>query len=127
MIFVDTNYFIRFLLDDSNDQAKIAQQLFEGGVSKEKDLYSTTIVFFEIYWVFKSFYKKSDTEIYKILFGVLSMEFIYFEEREILKKALEIFKKSNLGLEDSYNIAYFKIIKGSGFRTFDKKLARNLI
>lgn len=126
MIFVDTNYFVRFLINDNNEQFIDVKALFVAGANREQELFSSTIVFFEIYWLFKSFYRKTDSEIYKILSKILSLEFIYFEERDVLKKTLEIFKKDNLGLEDSYNIIYSKTHGASGFKTFDKDLLKKL-
>lgn len=124
MIFIDTNYFVRFFLHDNDDQFIIAKKIFEDGASGRVDLFSSTIVFFEIYWLFKSYYKKPDQEIYKILKNVLRMKFIDFTEREVLKKALEIYKTSSIGMEDSYNLAYSKSNEATDFKTFDKDLLK---
>lgn len=124
MIFIDTNYFASFLLHDNNDQFVIAKKIFNDGAEGTLELFSTTIVFFEIYWLFKSYYKKTDLEIYYILRSILKMDFIYFEDREILIKALEIYKKSSIGMEDSYNLVYSKSKEATDFKTFDKKLLK---
>jgi predicted nucleic-acid-binding protein len=122
MIFIDTNYFIRFLVQDVESQSLEVEKIFEEGSVGKSDLFSSTIVFFEIYWLFKSLFKKPQVEIYAILKGVLQMKFIYFNESKILESALEIYKNSNLGLEDSYNLVYAKQNEALGFKTFDKEL-----
>ena len=57
MIFIDTNYFLRFLLKDNEKQFIEVKKLFEKAILGEIDLYTSLIVIFEIYWVLSSFYK----------------------------------------------------------------------
>ena len=52
MIFVDTNYFVRFLLRDVELQFGKARKLFEDAADGRKVLFTSTIVIFEIYWLF---------------------------------------------------------------------------
>ena len=63
MIFVDTNYFLRFLLKDNKPQHLEAKQLMLGGATGKLKLFTSTIVFFEIYWVLTSYYGKNKTEL----------------------------------------------------------------
>ena len=73
MIFVDTNYFLRFLIDDNFQQAEEAKKLFLDAARGNLELVTSTIVIFEIYWVFKSYYQKTKDEIIGILQKVLAM------------------------------------------------------
>src|SRR3989338_3236920 len=122
MIFIDTNYFVRFLLKDLTVQYKAARNLFEAGAKGDKILFTSTIVIFEIYWLFSSFYQKTKPEVVDILRKTLSLSFIEITERKIIEKAVEIFESSNLDLEDSYNIAYSVEKKAEHFLTFDRQL-----
>ena len=106
MNFIDTNYFVRFLLHDVEPQFLEAKNTFEKGILGKEKLFSSTIVFFEIYWLFQSLFGKPKEEIFDVLTGILDMKFIYFNEYEILKKSMEIYKNTNLGLEDSYNLIF---------------------
>lgn len=124
MIFIDTNYFLRFLLKDVNKQYKIAKQLFTDGALGKVKLAASEIVIFEIYWVLFSFYEKSKQEVVEILRDILKMEFIFIERRGVLEEAVEIFAGSNFDLEDSFNLAYAKGLEISKFKTFDKKLSK---
>ena len=121
MIFVDTNYFLRFLIGDSK-QFEEAKLLFEQGASGKKKLFTSLVVFFEIYWVLSSFYRKNKKQLVKILSGILQMNFITLKERQILSKAIELFFKNNLNLEDAYNLVYAKENKAISLVTFDRKL-----
>lgn len=124
MIFVDTNYFLRFLISSSK-QREEAKLLFEEGALGKKKLFTSIIVFFEIYWVLFSFYRKKKKQLIKILFGILQMNFIVLKERKILYQALEIFSKNNFDLEDSFNLVYARENKASNLASFDRKLIKH--
>jgi predicted nucleic-acid-binding protein len=124
MIFVDTNYFIRYLLKDVPHQYRQARDLFLKGSKEEVKLFTSTIVIFEIFWVFTDYYKKTKKEIVQILSDVLSMDFITLQERRVISQAIEIYKVKNIEFEDCYNIACSKDNNMTKFATFDKKLSR---
>jgi predicted nucleic-acid-binding protein len=126
MIFVDTNYFIRFYIKDIDMQFKEAKLLFEKGARSETKLFTSTIVIFEIYWLFSSFYEKTKPEVIDILKKTLSLNFIEIEERKVIAKALDVYESVGLDLEDCYNIAYSNIKNAESFLTFDKKLRKYL-
>lgn len=123
MTFVDTNYFLRFLLRDIEDQHHQVRDLFLDGADGKINLITSTIVFFEIYWVLSSFYQKRKNELVDMLEKILNLNFIVLREREILLKSLNIFKKTNFNLEDCYNLSYAKSQDVKRFMTFDQKLA----
>ena len=120
--FIDTNYFLRFLLKDDEKQFNIVYSLFQKGINREIQLFTSVVVFFEIYWVLSSFYKKKKNKIIEFLKNILKLTFIDFENKTILEEAIIFFQKFNLDLEDCYNLAYAKLKKANEFITFDKIL-----
>jgi len=120
--FIDTNYFLRFLLKDDEKQFNIVYSLFQKGINGEIQLFTSVVVFFEIYWVLSSFYKKKKNKIIEFLKNILKLTFIDFENKIILEEAIILFQKFNLDLEDCYNLAYAKLKKANEFTTFDKIL-----
>jgi len=120
--FIDTNYFLRFLLKDDEKQFNIVYSLFQKGINGEIQLFTSVVVFFEIYWVLSSFYKKKKNKIIEFLKNILKLTFIDFENKTILEEAIIFFQKFNLDLEDCYNLAYAKLKKANEFNTFDKIL-----
>lgn len=120
--FIDTNYFLRLLLKDDKKQFNIVYKLFQEAVINKVKLHTSVIVFFEIYWVLSSFYKKNKQLCINLLDKILKMDFIQIENRDILKIALELYRLTGISLEDCYNISYSKIISVSEFATFDKKI-----
>lgn len=124
MIFVDTNYFLRYLLEDNKEQAEKVKKLFYAGAAGKEKLITSIIVYFEIYWVLSSYYQKKKTDLIKTFRSLLALEFIHLEERLILSKSIELFSESNLSLEDCYNLSLAKFKKCTKFATFDQKLKK---
>lgn len=124
MIFVDTNYFLRFFLKDEENQFGKARELFELGASGKAELFTSLVVIFEIYWVLADVYKFKQEDILKTLHSVMAMDFIFVENKEVLIKALEFYSQGNDDLEDCYNLAFAQSKKAITFATFDKKLIK---
>lgn len=122
MVFVDTNYFLRFLLKDIKEQAKRAEELFEKGAIGKLQLFTSTIVFFEVYWVLSSSYAKKKAQVIPLLLDILSMDFIHFENGSLLPEAIHLFQETTLSLVDSFNLVYTQANNASSFASFDKKL-----
>ncbi len=121
MIFVDTNYFLRFLLRDNEGQYQDAKQLLLDGACGKVKLTSSTVVFFEIVWVLRSVYGKDKQALVSILHRLLSLN-VEFGQMQELFDSIDLFAQKNLSLEDCYNIVYAKERKAVDFKTFDKKL-----
>lgn len=124
MIFVDTNYFLRFLLKDNKLQHRKAKQLMLDSAQGKLKLFTSIIVFFEIYWVLSSYYGRNKTELIKALKDVINLTFIEIEERPIITNALEVFAQNNISLEDSFNLSYAASHQSEDFKTFDLKLGK---
>lgn len=124
MTFVDTNYFLRFLLNDVSAQHDEAVALFKLGAEDKSDLCTSVIVFFELFWVFSSFYQKPKLEVVAILKSVLSLRFIHIDQREILEKTLLLYEVHNIEFEDCYNLVFAMENEVENFKTFDKKLLK---
>ena len=124
MMFVDTNYFLRFLLADQEAQHHTAKGLFQKAAAGDVHLFTSLIVFFEVYWVLASFYKKEKTELVEKLEGLLSMTFIDYQEHEVLASAVRVFKETPLDLEDAYNLVYASTNGASELKTFDQQLQK---
>lgn len=124
MTFVDTNYFLRFLLGDNISQQEETKQIFLQAAEGKIELFTSLVVVFEIYWVLSSFYQRQKEEISKTLTDILNLEFIVLEEKEILRKAILFYKESNFDLEDSFNLTFAQFKKAKAFKTFDTKLQK---
>lgn len=124
MIFVDTNYFLRFLLDDNSEQSKIVRTLFIDAAEDKVKVITSAIVLFELYWVLSSYYNKDRKSVGDILQKVLDLDFIEFDQQKIFTPALKLYGKTNLSLEDCYNFYFARSQSAQNFATFDVKLKK---
>lgn len=122
-VFVDTNVFLRFILGDVASQTTQAKKVFENATRSQHKLYSSVIVFFEIYWVFKSSCGLVGVELVRKLKQILQLT-VEFENHELLVEAVNQMDKYNFDLEDSYNLKYAKDNEIDEFETFDRKLLK---
>ncbi|MBI2196065.1 PIN domain-containing protein [Candidatus Daviesbacteria bacterium] len=123
MIFVDTNYFLRFLLKDIGSQYQEAKNLFLLAGKGEEELISSTVVFFEVFWVLRSTYGKDKQTLVEILDKLLKLN-IEFDKHQLLVSSVHLFAEANLSLEDCYNLTFAREQNVKSFRTFDLKLAK---
>lgn len=124
MIFVDTNYFLRFFLGEPYDQQLEAKKLFQKAARGKVELGTSLVVFFEVYWVASSFYQLEEAKVAAFLHNMLKMEFIVLESRPILMDAVSLYRDTGFDLEDAYNLMYARSRRASAFATFDAKLKK---
>lgn len=122
MVFVDTNFINRFLLQDIPNQLEIVNETFDRAAKKELQLCSTDVVFFEVCWSLMQFYSLEEKDILEILYEIIASNLISFQTREILLEAIKKCEKNNLGIEDNYNLVWCGKNNISEISSFDKKL-----
>ncbi len=121
--FVDTNVFLRFILGDVVPQFTKAKKIFDDAALSRVKLYSSIIVFFEIYWVLKSSCGLVGFELMQKLKQILQLT-VEFENHELLFKAVDQMERHSFDLEDAYNFSYAQMVGVSEFETFDQKLLK---
>jgi predicted nucleic acid-binding protein len=127
MIIVDTNYFLRFLLDDVSEQHQQAIDLFTQASQGKIKLTTDTIVIFEIYWVLKKYYGVENQLVKNSLFKICQLEFVHLSDRDILLDAITNFDSFNYDLEDAYHFYSALSQKVEKIATFDKKLSKKYL
>lgn len=123
---VDTNYFLRLFIKDNSEQYRVVYTFFQRAIKAEIEIFTTVIVFFEVYWVISKFYQYNKEQTIVMLKKILQMDFLQIENRDILTGTIELFELSNLDLEDCYNIIYYQVNSYSQFATFDKQVLKEL-
>jgi predicted nucleic-acid-binding protein len=94
--------------------------LFNQATKSEVELVSSTLTFFETAWVLKSFYAQDKSTLISSLKDILSLNFIHLEDRDVLINCLELYKTSNLSLEDCYHLIKAKSVGCDTFGSFDQ-------
>ncbi len=123
-VFVDTNYFLRFFLNDNTQHHDKAQLLFTQAAQGTIALITSPVVFFEIEWVLSSTYQKNKQDCRVVLERILEMDFIQIPNKELLRTTLSIFSDHSIELVDAHHIAFSHKHGVSQLYTFDKKLQK---
>ncbi len=125
-IFLDTNLFIRYLVNDIPEQADKVDKLFHEAEKGKLRLITGPPVFFEIVWTLKSFYGVSRQYIYDCLMSVLGIQGLEVLDIEIVEQALELYRNTNTDFADAYIAASAKGAAVNMIATFNKNHFKNL-
>jgi predicted nucleic-acid-binding protein len=116
MVRIDTNYIIRYLINDDEEMAAQAET-----VLLERDVFIANEILAEVVYVLSGVYKISKSDICEQLSKLLLASNIFTSDKTILINALAIFQSKNLDFVDCLLCAYSK---KDDIMTFDKKLQR---
>lgn len=114
MIRVDTNYIVRYLMNDNIQMADIAEKTLT-----TENIFISNEILAEVVYVLLGVYGISKEDIANQLLELVDFENISFSNHAVVKKSLEIFKTRNLDFVDCLLCAYSNQDK---VLTFDKKL-----
>jgi len=120
-LLLDTNVFLRFLLNDIPDQADEAELLFGNARKGICKLYVPQIVIFEIHYALLKYYSFPKKQILEKLTSIVSVESLEIQGRDVFILALRIYESRTISLVDSFLIAYAQLNEAKFF-SFDKKL-----
>ena len=109
MRFVDTNVFLRFLLNDDPEKADACEMIFQRAVNGEESLFTTEMVIAEIVWVLESYYELSKGDVREKLEKILNTQNLDCPNREIIINALAAYEEKNIDYVDAYNASVLKI------------------
>lgn len=114
MIRIDTNYIIRYLMNDDIKMADIAEEILT-----TKNVFIANEILAEVVYVLFGVYKISKKDIANQLLELIKYDNIVVSNYNVINEALNIFKDKNLDFVDCILCAY---AKQDEIITFDKKL-----
>ena len=114
MIRIDTNYIIRYFVNDNVEMADIAEKILT-----TKDIFISNEILAEVVYVLSGVYKISKPDISDQLTELMTFDNISVSDKRVIKQAFDIFKHENLDFVDCLLCAYSDRDK---IMTFDKKL-----
>ncbi len=125
-VFLDTNIFIRYLVNDQPEMADQAERLFQKAEKGKISLVTGPPVFFELAWTLKSFYKKPREYIYECLMSIMGIQGLEIFDLEVLEQSLEIYRSKNIDFADAYIAALAESIQADQIATFNHSHFKNL-
>lgn len=108
MRFVDTNIFLRFLINDVPHQADACEALFRRAIAGEEALYTTDMVIAEIVWVLESYYELARKDVREMVEKILNTRNLACENKEIILHALALYDEKNIDYIDACNACSLK-------------------
>jgi len=114
MIRVDTNYIVRYLINDNIAMADIAEEILT-----TKNVFISNEILAEVVYVLFGVYKIAKEDISNQLLELIDFENITVSNYKVVKKSLDIFKTKKLDFIDCLLCAYSN---QDEIVTFDKKL-----
>ena len=116
MIRIDTTYIIRYLTDDNEEMATIAEE-----VIMYKNVYISNEVLAEVVYVLEGVYGYSREKISSVLLELIEFDNIEISDRSIVLSALKIYANKKIDFVDSLLCSH---ASKDEILTFDKKLMR---
>ncbi len=113
---IDTNYIIRYFVNDDVEMANIAEDILTKQI-----VFISHEVLAEVVYVLMGVYSISKIDVSDMLIQLISFENVKTLDDSITIKSLQIFKEKNIDFVDCLLCAYSK---NDTIKTFDKKLLK---
>ena len=121
--FADTNFYLRFILQDNKTQANLVEEELKRAKAGQIQIIFLSIVILEMGFVLKSFYSIPNVQITTHLSTLIKTSFLEVQDRSVWLKVLPVFAKKNIDLIDIF--LFEKAISEDGtVLSFDKDLER---
>ena len=124
MKFIDTNIFIRFLVNDIPQKADACEKIFKNAVAKKETLFTTEMVIAEIIWVLESYYELSQQEVQEKVEKILNTPNLICPHKDLILNALIICGEKNIDYIDAYNALILKNKGITELYSYDKHYDR---
>jgi predicted nucleic-acid-binding protein len=122
-LILDTNGFLRFLLNDIPKQSEEVSKLLTKAKSKKIEIFVPQIVIFEIEFALDKYYKFPKIEIIDKLSVLLSTSYLKIQDVNVFQETLILFSDKNVDFVDCFLMCYAKS-KNTTLFTFDKNLKK---
>jgi len=119
--FMDTNLFIRYLVNDDPEKADRVEKLLEQATSGKIRLVTADLVIAEVIWVLESAYGLKNAEITPMVKGILATPGIEVTNAELVGRSLDYYESLNIDFIDGYIAAVMDKMKITEIYSFDKK------
>jgi predicted nucleic-acid-binding protein len=120
---IDTNVLLDFQKERSPGFAK-AKQLIENCLEGRVQIFIPQIVFPELEWVLRSYYKEPKGKIVELFEELLALEGTILKDKIEINQALLIFKERNIKFADAIIFTEVLGFQPDEFLTFDEDLKK---
>lgn len=122
MLSLDTNILARVILDDDKKQTPVCRELIKRH-AQEGNIYLSPFMLIELGWLLQA-KKVPKHKIITTLEKLIHAESILVGQKHIVVAALEMYSKSNVGIEDCFITADSQYTANAKLVTYDKALQK---
>ncbi len=122
MRYIDTNIILRFFTEEKPSKKLI--DFFERLQKGEERVKCLDMVFFQVIFVLKSYYKAEKCEIVKGMKELLYFKGLRVRDRQTLERTLELWETHPDDIIDCYIVANMEKEDEREIYSFDKKISR---
>jgi predicted nucleic-acid-binding protein len=124
VIALDTNVFVRFLVEDDAEQAARAKKVVRGALDAGEPVFVSAVVLSELAWVLERAYELPRRDIAAAVEGLLAAHPFEVEHAPAAARALARYRRGRAGYPD-YLIQQLAAERGCAeLVTFDRELLR---
>lgn len=120
---IDTNGFLRLLLNDIPEQADQVAKFIQQANDKNIKIIVPQIILFEIDFTLSKYYHIGKKEIIEKLKSLVSTPYFSIESKDVFSRALITYENYNISFVDAFLLSKSEIER-SGFFTFDQQLQK---
>jgi len=121
---IDSNVFLRFLTTDKEKMPKSLLTFFSKLENGETKVFCLDLVFFQVIFVLKSFYKVEKEEIINKMLNLLSFECLYMKDKRVIERTLEMWRNHPGDIIDCYIGANMEKSGEKEIVSYDKKIEK---
>lgn len=122
-VIIDTNGFLRILLNDIPKQAEQVKRIIFQAKKEQVKIIVPQIILFEIDFILRKYYSFEKKEIIDKLKSLLSATYFVVESRDIFQNAALLYKENDISFVDCFLISKAEAEEAELF-TFDQKLKK---
>jgi predicted nucleic acid-binding protein len=119
--FADTNLFLRYLTDDSPEQAEAFEQILRRAANGELTLVTNALVMAEIVWTLESFYHLPPEQVQDKVLAILNTPGLDVIDSKLVVQAILWHVEKSVDFIDAYNAAWMINQGIDTIFTFDRK------
>jgi predicted nucleic-acid-binding protein len=121
---IDTNVFLRFLTTDKEKMPKSLLTFFSKLENGETKVFCLDLVFFQVIFVLKSFYKVEKEEIINKMLNLLSFDGLHMKDKRVIERTLEMWRNHPGDIIDCYIAANMEKSGEKEIVSYDKKIEK---
>jgi|SRR6185312_15262179 len=122
-VILDTNGFLRMLLNDIPEQADQVVELIKKAKAAKVQILVPQIIIFEINFILEKYYLFKKPEIIEKLKALITSSYFVIESRDTFSKALIFYSQTTVSLVDCFLLSKANL-EDSELFTFDQKLQK---